>query len=413
MKTKENLVEKLGEIAADLSSIRDMEALDKTLTKIVDSIVDVECWGLYFNDKVSDKFIMVSCKGFTLEERNEAERTAKNRHPGWVFSSKEMLYIKDTFSDNTGNSKDSKRNFIVRSRLWLPVVSYGEALGAFGFASGYPNYFNEEHISTLSFVCNLAGVVYNNLELLESKKKQNIKLLKANRNLMKINNSLDSFAYRITHDLRSPATNLKGLINVLNFLLKDNQDDEINGVKKKLGQSADILLEKLEGFVDLLKLESLNENKTERINLKEVLFNTISQLELELKVSGGKINVNYLDFDKEVSSIKEYLNSIFFNLIQNAIKYRSTNRELIIDITMEELEEYSQICICDNGEGIEKQYFDKLFTMFTRFSSQNTVDGTGIGLYIVKKQLEKINGKIKVESKQGEKTKFSILLPNN
>jgi len=249
MKTKEDLVIKLGEIATDLSSITDLTALEKTIAKTVDSIVDVEYWGLYFHDRSSGELKMLSAKGFSKKEIKEAERTAKERHPGWVYSTKEMLYIKDTLVDKSGNSIDSKRDFKVRSRLWLPVVSYDEAVGAFGFASIYPNHFNKEHISTLSFVCNLAGVVYNNLHLLQLKKEQNLELIKANENLIEVNDSLDSFAYKITHDLRSPATNIKGLVNVLNHLLQDEGDSEIHKIQAKLDDSVDILLEKLEGFV--------------------------------------------------------------------------------------------------------------------------------------------------------------------
>jgi len=410
MNNKEDLVKKLGEIAADLSSISDLQALDKTVTKIVDSIVEVEYWGLYFNDKKSDKFVMLSSKGFSVKEIAEAEKTAKERHPGWVFCTKQMLYIKDTAINKSGNSIDSKRDFKVRSRLWLPVVSNDEAIGAFGFASIYPNHFNQEHISTLSFVCNLAGVVYNNLQLLESKKEQNLALTKANKNLVEINNSLDSFAYRITHDLRSPATNVKGLITVLNYLLAEKQTAEVSDVQLKLAKSIDILLEKLEGFVELLKLESLNENRLEECNLKEVVSDTINQLTKDLNSAGGTIKIDYSKFNYQLLTIKEYITSIFFNIIQNSIKYKSKDRKLVITVKSKKLENYIEIAISDNGEGIEKQYFDKVFTMFTRFSRKSTVGGSGIGLYIVKKQIDKIKGQIALKSTKGVGTEFTILL---
>ena len=411
MKSKEDLIFKLGEIAADLSAITALDDLKKTVEKIVNSIVDVQYWGMYFYDESSNSFKMLSAKGFTLEELREAERTAIDRHPGWVFKSQKKLYIKDTLTDKSGKSTDSKRNFEVRSRLWLPILCNGKSIGAFGFASIYPNYFNEEHISTLSFVCHLSGVVYHNIELLELKKEQTLELIKANKNLIEINDSLDSFAYKITHDLRSPATNVKGLINVFNFILKDAENNEFNDILNKLDLSVDILLEKLDAFVELLKLESINQNKKEKFNLAPIMTDIISQLSSDIENSGGRIEFSQENFNFHIYSIKEYIKSIFFNLVQNAIKYKSDNRKLVIKLKTKLHNDHIEINISDNGEGINEKYYASLFTMFSRFSRNTKVSGSGIGLYIVKKQIDKLKGKISIESKVDVGTNFSILLP--
>ncbi|PCI95968.1 MAG: hypothetical protein COB15_11545 [Flavobacteriales bacterium] len=411
MSSKTLLVKKLGEIAADLASIRDLSGLERTITKTVDSIVKVEYSGLYFFDFKIKKFKMMCAKGFSDDEKIEAERTAMDRHPGWVFNTKKMLYIKDTLKDKSGNSNDSKRCFVVRSRLWLPVISYDEAVGAFGFASVLPNNFNEEHITTLSFVCNLAGVVYNNLQLQETRIKQTNDLIKANQNLIEINESLDTFAYKITHDLRSPATNVKGLVHILKHLIDKDSNSKINEVYTKLEKSIEILLEKLEGFVELLKLESSNENKIESCNLKQILLTITNHLDEELVTAKGLISINYKDFDIELMGIKEYLHSIFFNLIQNAIKYKSNDRKLVIDISLTQISDNVEIIIKDNGEGINMNYQDQLFTMFTRFSRNSQVGGSGVGLYIVKKQIEKSKGEISLEAELGKGSKFKIVLP--
>lgn len=178
------LVDKLGDIASELSAITSMECLNSTVTKIIESVVPVEYLGLYFYHKQEGKLVMHGYKGFTQQEKEEAERTAKHRHPGWVFENEKMLYIKDTKLDKSGNSYDSKRNFVVRSRLWLPVLVHKEAVGAFGFASIHPNNFNEMHINTLRFVSNLAGVIFNNIQLIEAQKKQNHKLIETKNLLM-------------------------------------------------------------------------------------------------------------------------------------------------------------------------------------------------------------------------------------
>lgn len=160
----------------------------------------------------------------------------------------------------------------------------------------------------------------------------------------------------------------------------------------------------------MLKLESLNENRLEECNLKEVVSDTINQLTKDLNSAGGTIKIDYSKFNYQLLTIKEYITSIFFNIIQNSIKYKSKDRKLVITVKSKKLENYIEIAISDNGEGIEKQYFDKVFTMFTRFSRKSTVGGSGIGLYIVKKQIDKIKGQIALKSTKGVGTEFTILL---
>ena len=91
--TNIELVSKLGIIASTLSSITDLATLSKSVNEIVDSIVDVEYNGLYFLDPYTQKLKLYSAKGFSEEERQQAERTSWDRHPGWVFRNKQVLLI--------------------------------------------------------------------------------------------------------------------------------------------------------------------------------------------------------------------------------------------------------------------------------------------------------------------------------
>ena len=159
------LVNKLGVIASTLSSITDMETLANSIHQIVDTIVEVEFTGLYFVSKNKDSLELIEAKGFNTNEKKLAEKTAMSRHPGWVFKHQELLLISDTQKDQKGQSKDSQRSFVVRSRIWLPILIGKQSVGAFGLASIRPNQFLEEHIALLSFICDLAAVVYTNIQL--------------------------------------------------------------------------------------------------------------------------------------------------------------------------------------------------------------------------------------------------------
>lgn len=198
-----------------------------------------------------------------------------------------------------------------------------------------------------------------------------------------------------------------------------HNNTKLNDVKKLakihgyLDTSINSLLQKIEGFVELLKLESSNKNIFENCNLKSAFEKGIYELKNELKKSNGTISIDYSKFDFTINAVNEYLNSIVYNLVENAIKYKSPARELEIKIDIKTLHNKIVITISDNGIGIEENYLDKIYTMFTRFSRNSTTNVSGIGLYLVKKQISKMNGDIIVTSEINIGTKFSLTLPYN
>lgn len=183
------LVSKLGLIASTISSVKDLKSLTRSINLIVDSIIDVKYNGLYFFDEKKENLILHHAKGFNENERKNAEKTAFERHPGWVIKNKKPLLIHDTQYDNEGNSKDSNRSFVVRSRIWLPILCKNESVGAFGMASLKPNDFSSQHIALLEFVCELAGVVYNNLLLSRKDQLSQQKLVKSKKEFELLFNS--------------------------------------------------------------------------------------------------------------------------------------------------------------------------------------------------------------------------------
>jgi len=195
MNTRLTLISQLDNFASRLSSITNLDTLIETVKDILEEIVDVEHSGLYLYDQVSGSLRLYYAKGFTEEERIDAERTADKRHPGLVFRTKKKIHIPDVTKDSSRSSSSSKRSFTIYSRLYLPVMSLNKPVGTFGLASTKKNYFTDEHIAVLSFVCNLAGVVYSNINYLDKNKEAAKKERKLSKEIVKKNNELrDTFA---------------------------------------------------------------------------------------------------------------------------------------------------------------------------------------------------------------------------
>ncbi len=148
-----------------------IEQLASEVSLMLDDLLDIESSGLYLYDFKEGRLKLLVAKGFTDEEREEADRTAMDRHPGYVFRSGTMLNIPDTENDPSQISISSKRSFIVRSRLYVPVLNGNQPVGAFGIVSSQKNRFNEEYRVLLSFICNIAGGIYANI--LNNEKQKN------------------------------------------------------------------------------------------------------------------------------------------------------------------------------------------------------------------------------------------------
>lgn len=275
------------------------------------------------------------------------------------------------------------------------------------------------------FICGLWGYQlkkYNEIQILQSaemsklqkeailsiERKRNEEVLqKSNNELIKSNQELDKFVYSVSHDLRAPLTSMLGLIE----LSEDGNEDPFIEKNLSLVKAS---INKLDGFIgDILKYSrnSRLEVMMEEINFKEMLEGIISDhLYMTRYKPIVEIGVEIKN-DTVLISDRHRLTVILNNLISNAIRYQnptSTNPFIKIEIATTTIE--TIILIKDNGVGIKKEMFSKIFEMFFRVSQSS--EGSGLGLYIVKQTIEKLKGIIEIESELGKGTSFTIRLPN-
>ncbi|MDW3208999.1 MAG: HAMP domain-containing sensor histidine kinase [Reichenbachiella sp.] len=237
-------------------------------------------------------------------------------------------------------------------------------------------------------------------------KKNNI-----NNRLRKINESLDTLTYKITHDLRGPALNIKNLSEILRTNPGQLPEDKKTEVINRINESIDTWLLTFEDFMTLLKHEKSGELEKKECSLERIAENVKQELANDIEKSHATINLKF-DQAPTAYASEAYLNSIIKNLLSNAIKYAHPERKPEINISSEQKFNQVQITFEDNGSGIDlKTHGDKMFTLFERFSDKPNIQGSGIGLYLVKEQIEKNNGNIEVKSIPNEGTIFTIHLP--
>jgi PAS domain S-box-containing protein len=174
---KSQLLKKINSLISSYSRIIDIKSLAEEVQAFIDEFINFESSGLYLYDFKEGSLKLLVATGFTEEEKVEAERTAMERHPGWVFRNKKILHIPDVDSDTLHLSVESKRSFKVLSRLYIPVMDGEEAVGAFGIVSSERNKFTEDDISILTTIGTISGSVYGNLLKMENLRKANMKIV--------------------------------------------------------------------------------------------------------------------------------------------------------------------------------------------------------------------------------------------
>lgn len=241
-------------------------------------------------------------------------------------------------------------------------------------------------------------------------KEREEKLSDSIRKLEEKQMALMQFNYIISHNLKGPVNNISSLLDLL--LDKDNSPEEnfqINRFLKKAVTSLDEII------LDLSKLiNEKNQSKELRvkINLNELLGDILVHLEKQIEESRADVKVTIENGSSELFLIKSYIHSILFNLIQNALKYRSDKRSPVIEITAFPEKKNYCILIKDNGIGmdLEKYRYD-IFKMYKQINAES--EGKGMGLFMTKFQVESMGGVLEVDSSPDRGTVFKLIFPLN
>jgi len=234
---------------------------------------------------------------------------------------------------------------------------------------------------------------------------KNERLTASNRELVQHNLQLRQLTYTISHNLRGPVARLLGLSKIFDRDVGHPSNVEMMNHIEKSAQALDVVIR------DLTKIIEINNDITShraQVQLDKELAMVCTNLEDKIEQSNATI-IDDLRV-KALYSVRAYIQSIFHNLISNAIKYRSVDRPLKIEVSSQLIDDEVIISIMDNGLGIDLRRFEgDLFKMYKRFHTHTA--GKGLGLYLTKLQVETLGGRILVDSEIGKGTCFQIRFP--
>ncbi|WP_422860725.1 sensor histidine kinase [Flagellimonas sp. S174] len=225
----------------------------------------------------------------------------------------------------------------------------------------------------------------------------------ANQKIVEQNKELEHFVHVVSHNLKGPISNLLMLLSVYNW----GRDIENDIILKKFETTSKALHQTMKDLSLSLSLRSVDENRFRDVCFESAMEDVLGLLSEEIVKANASISMDFSQVSK-VKGIKSYVVNILYNLILNAIAYKQEGRTPMVRISTMLKEGSLVLTVTDNGIGMKltPKREKKIFDMYGRLSGQTA--GKGLGLYLVKTQVEAMNGKIEVKSEMGIGSSFTI-----
>ncbi len=389
----------LHDINLSVSSTLDLNAVLQLLMEKVASFFPGTATQIWLVNPESGEVERAACRD--LDEA-EWKGRALERIPPLVneaLSTKAPVFALDVQADPRTLDRSFYRRQGVVSYLGVPLLVKGEVLGDLVLLTREQHYFDADEIDFLGTLAGQAASAIQNSQLYEKTRRQATELARSNT-------ELEQFAYVASHDLQEPLRMVTGYTNLL-----------AKRYSGKLDQAADEFIafaadgaKRMHRLInDLLSYSRVgtNRNAFAPTDCEQLFLKALDSLQLAIAESGAKITHDELPI---LMADGTQVGQLFQNLLGNAIKYRNTKApEIHVGCAMENGRWL--FSVKDNGIGIEPRYFERVFVIFQRLHTHDEYAGTGIGLAICKKIVERHGGRIWVESEPGQGATFYFTLP--
>ncbi|RDV14899.1 PAS domain S-box protein [Pontibacter diazotrophicus] len=364
------------DITAEKAAQKELEKLSLIASKAVSCVLITDAAGKI--EWVNSEFTRVT--GYSMLE-------SLGKKPG------ELLQGPETAPEAI---EEMHRLFQNNEPLSVEVLNYRKNGEKFWFHMDITPIFNDE-----SKVSQYFAIQYDITERIEAEDKMRL----LSEDLIRHNRELQQFNYIVSHNLRAPVANIVGLVSLLENL--DEKNESFLKVLNKLRQTSlglDTVIKDLDEILSLRDLDKIGNQ--EEVCLKSVCDEVTQSLQDRIEALGGIVQVTIPE-EVCLKANRAYVYSIFHNLISNSLKYRDKDRAPFISINYMTEDGQHLIKIQDNGIGIDLEKFGgRLFRLYGKLEKRT--EGRGIGLYMVKAQVESLGGTIDVESTPGTGTTFYI-----
>jgi len=389
----------VNEVGKKITSTLDLEKLLNIVSEAICEIFHYEQVGIYLTDATRGKAVL---KSFSAKAGTE-ERSLCQEFPldrglvGYIWREGKTASREDLPPEEHLHPCFPEQG----SELCVPLKIADKIIGILILISERPYAFDRRDIQAFEVLAGQLASAIENARLFEETRRNTEQLARANK-------ELENFVFTVSHDLKSPIVSIHGFSTMLLNEYRDKLDEEalhyLDRIQYNINQ-----MERL--IQDLLELSRVGQvvNPFENVDVGKIVQTALSELQYQWEEKGIEIVVApnlptlYCDRARIVQ--------VFTNLIGNAIKYMGDNPHPRIEIGYKDQGNQHLFFIRDNGIGIDKAYHEKIFDLFYTLKEVQGVEGTGVGLTIVKRIIENHQGQIWVESEKGKGSTFYFTIP--
>ena len=391
-----------AEVSRAATSILDINVLLPNVVELIRSHFDYYYVGIFLVDEAREWAVLRAATGEMgaqmIEERHKLA-VKDSSMIGWC-----LVHQTARIALDVGVDAVQFRNPhlpLTRSEMALPLITHGEVIGAMTIQSVLPAAFSRVDITSLQ---SLADQVANAIE--------NARLFSERATLIDElegrNAELERFTYTVSHDLRSPLVTIRGF---LGYLRQDALANDLTRFEKDMSRIANAVDRMQELLNDLLELSRVGRIISPPI---DVPFELIVQETLNLinaQLNAGRVSLNIQPDLPVVHVDPTRIMEVMQNLLSNAIKFMGDQNQPQIEIGYDGPDKNGKaiLFVRDNGIGIERQYHERIFGLFNRLDP--SIEGTGVGLALVKRIIEIHGGRIWIKSEPGRGSTFYFTLP--
>jgi signal transduction histidine kinase len=386
----------------------DFQLALQRITELDANTLDVErvsVW--FFNEERSE----IVCENLFQRSKGSHEKGLKllsEDYPSYFKALQENRSIAADDAHNDPSTREFTETYLkpyqITSMMDVPIWVRGRMVGIVCHEhTGEPRKWTLEE---RDFSVSIADMVSLAIETSERKKAEEALKQKA-LELERSNRELEQFVYIASHDLQEPVRKIIAFADRLKILEKETSQDIPEDYLNRIQKAAFQMKKLIEDLLEYSRISS-KQRSFDSINLNIILKDVLSNLELRIHDCGARVYTQDLP---RVKADRVQMVELFQNLISNAIKFRKKEEPPQITIEGKTLPNgFAEIRILDNGIGFEMKHFEKIFQPFQRLHGKGEYEGSGIGLAICKKIVERHGGKLSAESIPGKGSIFIVLL---
>lgn len=388
----------VNEVGKKITKTLDLTKLLDTVTAAIHEIFGYYHVSVYLVNADTGTPVLKSQSGALSDRLQIGSRLANPNTPIMKsLQSIETLLIQNLSGEEEINEGYPREG----SLLCIPLHVADRISGTLVMHSERKNAFDRRDLYAFEALAGQVGSAIENARLFEVTRRNSEKLAQAN-------SELENFVFTVSHDLKAPIVSIQGFATILLNDFSEHLDTEGLHYLKRI-QSNITQMERL--IKDLLELARIGRvvNAPEMTDINEVVKSAVA--DLQYQADEKNVEIHCPDDFPTVMCDQDRILQVFTNLISNAIKYIGDNTSPKIEIGHQETEDHYVFFVKDNGIGIDPAYHQKIFELFHSLKEVKDVEGTGVGLTIVKRIIDNHRGKVWVDSEKGKGATFFFSIP--